>query len=357
MPPLAPPAPSSPGPPTPVPRSLHLALFIAGLLWLLAAHAAALRAADGFAGRLGWGVVGQNLSANIFLLFLLLLGFGILSWIGTRQPGLRRANALPRRPTAREEWSRGAVIGWALALAAVLPLVVAGALRPQFSFTLQSWEAAALSLLSLLTAALAAEVAFRGFLFRTLLAAAGPTAATLLLSAIYALLGTLLPNANGLGFFIMLLGGILFSLAYLRTHALWLGWGMHFTWLATMAVLFGLPLAGDASYSSLVQSDVAGPEWLTGGAFGLEAALLTAVVFLIAMAVVYRATRDYAWSYTHPVIVPGGYPMDVPPPAAHTAMEQQAAATPQPLVQITPAPANPEGPTLQPESTSTRSSS
>ena len=68
------------------------------------------------------------------------------------------------------------------------------------------------------------------------------------------------------------------------------------------------------------------------------------------MAVVYRVTRDYAWDYTQPVIIPGGYPMDVPPTAAHTAMEQQATATSQPLVQILPAPSAGNG--SQPQSDS-----
>jgi uncharacterized protein len=39
------------------------------------------------------------------------------------------------------------------------------------------------------------------------------------------------------------------------------------------------------------------------------------------------------------MIVPGGYPMDVAPPPAHTAMEQAAAASPT-LVQIAPAPSS-----------------
>jgi hypothetical protein len=140
-----------------------------------------------------------------------------------------------------------------------------------------------------------------------------------------------------LSFLIALLAGVLFSLAYLRTHALWLGWGLHFAWAATMAIVFGLPVGGIATYSSLVQTDVSGPAWFTGGAYGPEGALLTGIVFVVAMAVVYRATREYAWNYTHPAIVAAGYPMDVPPPKAHAAMEQEAAAKTAALVQIAPA--------------------
>ncbi len=326
-----------------MPRFLHLALFITGFLWLLAAQATALRAAEGIAGRLAWNAVGQEFLTSLFLLFLLLLGFTALNWIGTRQGGVRAANALPRRATSREEWSRGVVIGWTAALLAVIPAVVAGALHPQFFGNAHAVETTFISLLSIAVAALAIEVAFRGFLLRRLIDTIGPTPAALLLSTIYAVLGGLRPNATGLSFIVMLIGGVLFSIAYLRTHALWLGWGMHFAWLAAVALVFGLPVGGDATYAGIVQTDVSGPEWLTGGAYGLEAALFTAVVFFIMMAVVYRATRNYAWNYTHPAIVPAGYPMDVPPPAAHTAMEQAAAQSQPTLVQIAPAPPGTNG--------------
>ncbi|HEY4010047.1 MAG TPA: CPBP family intramembrane glutamic endopeptidase [Acidobacteriaceae bacterium] len=321
-------------------RSLHLALFVTGLLWLLAANGVAVRAAEGIAVRFVLTTGAMNLLSNLFLLFLLLLGFTALNWIGMRQGSVRLANALPRRATAMEEWTRGAVIGWAALLVAVVPMAIAGALDPQFLWRGSAWAGTLIAVASLAFGTLANEVAFRGFLFRRLIDAIGPTAATLVLAGLYALLVSLQPNATGLSFLVLLLGGVLFSLAYLRTHALWLGWGMHFAWAAATVVVFGLPVGGVASYSTIVQTDTKGPAWLTGGAYGPEGALFTAVVFCAAMAVVYRVTRDYAWSYTHPVIVPGGYPMDVPPPAAHAEMEQAAAAKAPVLVQIAPAPGN-----------------
>jgi hypothetical protein len=54
--------------------------------------------------------------------------------------------------------------------------------------------------------------------------------------------------------------------------------------------------------------------------------------------VLVRVTGDYAWEYTHPPIVAGGYDVTVAPPAAHLAMEQAAQTAPAPagLVQIQP---------------------
>jgi membrane protease YdiL (CAAX protease family) len=328
-----------------MPRSLNLALFVTGLIWLVAAHALALNASLGLADHLGWSVPIQDLLGTIFLLFLLLTGFTTLNWIATRQGSVRLTNALPSRPTAPNEFARGALLGWAAAVAALLPLVLFGALHPFFSFSAQAIATTLVSIASLLLAALAAEVAFRGFIFRRLIDAIGPVAATLSLAALYALVSGFRPNAGLLSVVVTFIAGLLYALAYLRTHALWLGWGLHAAWIAAAALLFGQPVGGVASYSGIIQSNVSGPIWLTGGAFGLEGALFTATVLLVAMAVLYPVTRDYAWSYTHPVIVPAGYPMEARPPAAHIAMEQAAAAAPAPLVQIAPAPPSaPAGP-------------
>jgi len=313
---------------------------VTGVLWLLAAHAVAFRGAEGIAVRFGWSAVGQDLLVNLFLLFLLLVGFTVLNWIGTRQGSVRLANALPRRATSGEEWSRGAVIGWAAAVVALVPMVIAGALHPQFFWAGPAWAGLVLSVISLLLGALASEVAFRGFLFRRLIDATGPGTATILLSLIYAMVGSLGPNGSSLSFMVTIIAGVLFSVAYLRTHALWLGWGMHFAWAAATAAVFGLPVAGVASYSSVVQTATDGPVWLTGGIYGPEGALFTMIVFFVALAFVYRATRNYAWDYTHPPIVPGGYPMDVPPPPAHIAMEEAAVASAPTLVQIASAPSS-----------------
>ena len=291
----------------------------------------AASAAQGIA-RLIHGDLLQPLLTQIFLLVLLPTGFTALNWVALRNGSLRSTNALTMRPSMPREWQKGAALGWGLVLLAVLPMVLAGDLHPQFWFGGRAWGLLLLSLLTLLAGALATEIAFRGFLFRSLIQVTGPVTATILLSGIYALTATSLLNTTPFSFVISLLLGVLFSMAYLRTHALWFGWGLRFGWLASMGVLLGLPLAGSVDYANVVSTDSSGHAWLTGGAYGPEGAFLTMFVVIAGMVALYRLTRDYAWEYTHAPIVPGGYPMDVPPPAAHTAME--ASVAPAPLVQI-----------------------
>lgn len=314
----------------PVPRSLEFAQFAIGLLWLLASRSGASSAAQGFARVLHTELVRPVLE-QLFMLVLLATGYTALHWIATRNGSVRDTTGLRWRATAAREWQKGAAMGWALLLVALLPMMVAGGLHPQFWLTPQAWGTTLLSLLTLLLAALAIELAYRGYLLQCIVAATGPVSGTILLSLVYAFLVTSPFNRTPFSFFVAFAAGVLYCVAYLRTHALWLGAGVRFGWMASMGVLFGLPLSGTADLAGVVTTESSGQTWLTGGAYGPEGALLTGLVLLAGAAVLFLLTRDYAWAYTHEPIVAGGYPMDVPPPAAHAAM---AAAAPPPLVQI-----------------------
>ena len=314
-----------------LPRTLHLALFAIGLLWLLASRVGAQSAADGISRAIHADILRGVLSAG-FRVILLLTGFTALDWVALRDGSFRSTNALPERSTAAREWEQGAAIGWVLLLTALLPMLLTGALHPAFWLQPRAWGLSLLSLSALLLGSLATELAFRGFLFRNLIAATGPFSATLILSIIYALTATSSFNTTSFSFVVALLLGLLFSMAYLRTHALWIGWGLRFGWTASMALLFGLPVAGSVESAGVVATDTSGPVWISGGNYGPEGALVTAFVLIAGLFLLYRFTRDYAWQYTHTPIVAAGYPMDVAPPAAHVAMER--AAPPPPLVQI-----------------------
>lgn len=301
-------------------------MFITGGLWVLAARSAAEYAANGFVSGLHLPNYYQPLLTAVFLLFLLLVGFCAISWIATRKATIRGVNALPARATMRREWGLGAVLGWAMAVAAILPMMLVGDLHPNFWVAPTAFGHLLLEVAILLVLSLAQEAVYRGYLFARLVRAIGPTMATLVMSAIAAAVSAVHPWAGPLSVFVTFLLSIVFSLAYLRTRALWLPWGLHFAWSACIGVLFGLPVGGWNSFSSVVDTSTFGSTWTTGGFYGPEGALFTVVVAVAGMGVLYSLTRDLAWEYTQPVIVAAGYPMDVAPPAEHTKMEQAAAA-------------------------------
>jgi membrane protease YdiL (CAAX protease family) len=311
---------------------LQLALFFVGALWLIASNRAASFIAQGITYYTNLFSL-RPLIEELILLLLLLGGFSLLSWTSTRSGNLRAVNVLPRRATAAQEWLRGAALGWSMLLVALLPIMLAGDLHPQFWLQPRFWGMAFISVVTLALATLTLEVAFRGYLFTRLIAALRPAPATLLMAIFYAILFSFKDNATVWSTLVAFLMGILLSIAYLRSHAIWLGWGLHFAWSATTVLIFGLPVPGYSTLSGIVASDVGGRWWFSGGNYGPEGALLTLFVVVGAIPVLYRLTRGYAWEYTHEPIVAAGYELEIPPPAAHTAMEA-AAGPAAPLVQI-----------------------
>jgi uncharacterized protein len=305
-------------------------------MWAGAASVVAERAARGIAVHFQLGVF-EALMRSVFLLFLAVVGLRTLDWIATHGRYSGEIVRLPRRPGWATEWGVGAAVGWGLCLAAVLPLLLSGHLHGHLMWQRSSAVAILLALGTLLCVTLAEEIFFRGYAYRRLSDAIGESWAAVAMSIVFA--ASMMIANRPLNSTMALVDGTLFGLlltmGYLRTHALWVGWGLHFAYRAVAAVLLGLPIAGHGEFGSIIDVYASGPRWLSGGAFGLDAALFTAVVMWAGMAVLYRVTREYAWKYTHAPIVAGGYEVVVAPPAAHVAMERAAAAPP-PLVQILP---------------------
>ena len=61
--------------------------------------------------------------------------------------------------------------------------------------------------------------------------------------------------------------------------------------------------------------------------------MVAVIVLVLAIVVLVRVTRDYAWHYTYQPIVGAAYAVEVAPPAEHMAEERKAAVA-VPLVQI-----------------------
>ncbi|WP_263384727.1 type II CAAX endopeptidase family protein [Granulicella arctica] len=317
-------------------RSLQFALFIASLLWFTLSEALAGRAARGLTNRFDIEDA-RPLLSGLFLIFLLLVGFTLLasmSRIG--RVTLRSALGLPKRLTSGREWLLGAAIGWGIAVASVLPMALARALHVRFwtdhrAFGLLGWHVAAL-----LFSTLALEVALRGFAFRRLIEAVGAGWATALMAILLGIAHGISPDSTGISILVTMIGSVLLSVAWLRTHGLWLPWGLHFAWSGSLALIFGLPVRGVSTFSSVVQTRAIGSAWLTGDDFGPEGALFTAVVVLVAIVILVKTTDDYAWDYTRPELVAAGYEVNPDSPAEHVAMERDAAARAPSLVQILP---------------------
>ena len=73
--------------------------------------------------------------------------------------------------------------------------------------------------------------------------------------------------------------GILLAATYILTRRLWLGIGLHAAWNYTQgAVYSGIVSGNEAPSQGLVKSSMHGPDWLTGGTFGVEASMIALLV-------------------------------------------------------------------------------
>ncbi|AXC10826.1 putative metal-dependent membrane protease [Acidisarcina polymorpha] len=282
----------------------------------------------------------KELIYRFILLFVLLLGFWAMGYIFQRQRTPLRSMGLIRRPTALQEFGIGAAFGWGAMVACVLPIALLGGMTITFWTGPRQFGLLFLDLATLLVAALAEEVAFRGYPFQRLIEAMGPVMATMVVSVIFAAVHLSNPDATFASTLTTALAGWLLSLAYLRTRALWLPWGLHFAWNASMGILFGLPVSGLRIFSPVISTNAHGPFWLTGDGYGPEGSLITVIVLLISVGALMAVTKSYAYQYAQPVIVPGGIPVDID--AAMKRQHEEAMATPAEvatprLVQILPA--------------------
>lgn len=325
-------------------RGRALLRFLASAAWLWIAYFVAEKAAHGFSRGEAFPLI-----RSVFTIFLLILGFGYmeLAWDDSRQP--LRELGLVRREGAAREFALGAAVGWGMAAAVILIVALSGHFYVQVAVGPQSLGQTLLQLCILAAGSLAAEIAFRGYPLQKLVEAIGPFSAVILAGMIFGMLRLETPGVTSIAMWVSALAAVLLSVAYLRTRALWVCWGLHFAWLASISILFGQPLAGNRLAGTMIQTDADGPTWLTGGEFGPEGSLITLIVLWIALFVLVRVTRGLAWKYNQPELKPAGIPVDVshpmhPPaggvPATISAQAASPIASPPQLVQIAPATSN-----------------
>lgn len=325
------------------PRSLQFALFIAAIAWFDCARAIASSASSGLASRFDLSDFQPSLDA-VFRIFLVVLGISMLRAIERRRAPLGLTLGLPQRKTSRAEFGTGAAIGWSIAILSILPMALGRALNIQLWTSPRAFLLLALGVAALAITSLTHALAIYGYGFQRLIEATGPVRATMILVALVTIHAAFTRSPygtpDGPRIAVEMLAALLMCLCWLRTHGLWLLWGLRFAWAASTTVLFGLPMGGNSTFTSIVDTRAIGPAWLTGGDYGPTAAAVTLFLLLAAIPVLIRLTRDYAWDYTHPPIIPGGYDVTIPPPAAHVAMEEAGLGAkpvnPATLVQILP---------------------
>ncbi len=306
-------------------RNRSALLFILAALWV-AASLTGGRIAALVAAPLWKDVVRQCATA-------VLLAAGLYAIARSGMDDLRPLSGIGfvRRPGARREFALGLALGWGIALVLVVPALLSRNLSMNVDFGRASLSRLVLSAVVLCAFALCVQLIVAGLPARLLVRTAGPSW-TVIAMVLLAFCLVLSGEAGRDGAIVFaVLAAALFTAAFLRTRAIWLPLGLQLGWTLVLALLFGVAPQYAPAASGIVHSDIGRPAWLTGGPSGPEGSVFAPLVLILALAILYRMTREYAWRYTYQPIEGAGYPVEVQPPPAHAREEVRAAEA---LVQI-----------------------
>jgi len=128
-------------------------------------------------------------------------------------------------------------------------------------------------------------LAFRVVLFRLFEESLGSWLAFILVAAIFSVAHIQNPNSSLWSTLALIITDILLVAAFIYTRRIWLVWSIHMGWNFFQDGIFGMPNSGITDFQSWIQPAISGPEWITGGSFGIEASVI-AVCLSLAVAIV-----------------------------------------------------------------------
>ena len=181
------------------------------------------------------------------------------------------------------EWARGAGLGVLLGLLTLAPLWGLGVYRIEgfgdsFPLLKQIPEMLLVSVLE--------ELLIRGVMFRIAEQAWGSRRA-LVFSTMLFVAAHFPGEISLLGVLVTVAASLAFTAAFQISRRLWLPMGMHFAWNYLFSAVFSVPVSGHEAKGWL-HGELSGPEWLSGGAYGVEASAMALLVWVVASAIFLR---------------------------------------------------------------------
>ena len=194
---------------------------------------------------------------------------------------------------ALKELAAGVALGIALSAGSVALLWLIGAYAVQAVLPSADWVRVLVAALPIpILSSFLEELAIRGVVTRQIARTFSPGAALVVSAILFGAIHLGNDNASlGVGVGLVVQAGLLLGTAYLWTQRLWLPIGLHFAWNFMQAGVVGGALSG-SKVSAIITAAAKGPEWLSGGAFGIEGSAVTTTVCFAATAVMfYLATK------------------------------------------------------------------
>jgi membrane protease YdiL (CAAX protease family) len=194
-------------------------------------------------------------------------------------------------------WLKNVLLGTVIGTASLLLAAGFAAISRGIKFSFNSSGATSIgktvivSAIIFVLAGAGEEALFRGYPLQTLTRAKLAWVGVLLTSVPFAMVHLNNPHASRVFTFVnTAVAGVWLAAAYLRTRSLWFPLGLHWSWNWTQASLLGLPVSGidRIAPAPLLHAMNAGPDWLTGGEYGIEGGAACTVALIISTIVVWR---------------------------------------------------------------------
>ncbi len=182
-------------------------------------------------------------------------------------------------PGMRRELGIGLLVGAGLYAVCELILMALGCYRIE---GLNPWRFMIPAIAMALSAGVFEELLFRGVLYRSIETWFGSWAALVVSSLVFGLTHLMNPQGTLEGaLFIAVEAGILLAGALMLTGRLWMSMGFHVAWNYTQSAIFSSIVSGNDAAQGLIRSTIKGPDFLTGGDFGVESSVLALVLALV----------------------------------------------------------------------------
>ena len=138
------------------------------------------------------------------------------------------------------------------------------------------------------------EIIFRGVLFRLIDDRWNTLAALIVSALLFGAIHMMNPGATvWSAVAIAVSAGLLLGAGFKGSGTLWLPIGLHWAWNFVEGNVFGFFVSGTSVQTKVFSAVITGPDWLTGGRFGAEAAVPTVVVgLLLTVILLARSKRD-----------------------------------------------------------------
>ena len=221
--------------------------------------------------------IGNSDYAGIVRRMFMIAGIFLLFWLFYKRP-FRHLGLY------RKHWERqlalGALFGAVSVLLLIALLCITGTIRLT-DFNLAGFADATFwsGLFLFLFIAFFEELLCRGYMMTVLKTTRSKWVIVLVPAVIFSLLHISDGNATLLTLVNVALVALLFTYMFIKTGKLWLCIGFHFAWNFLESRI--IQDYNSVSQTPLVHATFTGPNWMTGGAFGLEGSIICTLVILL----------------------------------------------------------------------------